>query len=67
MKTDPLDFLTFPEGTRLLITSLSSDEETDTIENWYNLSMQGLNEAYGENEPEYTLENIKEFNPDYER
>jgi hypothetical protein len=48
-----------------LIRSIK-DTERETLDNWYNLSMQGLNEAYGENEPEYTLDNIKELNPNYE-
>jgi hypothetical protein len=48
------------------IQSIKHTEKENT-DNWCDLSMQELNEAYGENEPEYTLENIKEFNPNYER
>jgi hypothetical protein len=33
---------------------------------WLRLSMEGLNRAYGDDEPEYTLDMIKEHNPDYE-
>lgn len=33
---------------------------------WYLLSSQGLAEAYGPDEPEYSLENIKDPNPDYQ-
>lgn len=50
----------------LQLILLMKDTEIETRDNWYNLSMQGLNEAYGENEPEYTLDNIKELNPNYE-
>jgi hypothetical protein len=32
----------------------------------YVLSSQGLEEAYGENEPDYSLERIKISNPDYQ-
>jgi len=35
-------------------------------EDWLRLSRQRLEAAYGENEPEYTLDMIKEPNPDYE-
>jgi hypothetical protein len=35
-------------------------------EDWWLLSSRGLAEAYGEDEPEYTLDMIKEPNPDYE-
>lgn len=35
-------------------------------EDWWFLSSQRLAEAYGEDEPEYSLEMIKEPNPDYE-
>lgn len=33
---------------------------------WLRLSMESLNSAYGDDEPEYTLDMIKEHNPDYE-
>ena len=32
---------------------------------WLNLSIQGLEEAYGEDEPEYSTDRIKEVNPHY--
>lgn len=35
-------------------------------EDWLLLTGQPLEEFYGENEPEYTLDMIKEPNPDYE-
>ncbi len=69
-KIELLNPLSFPKGTQLLVTPLPSDSQLETIETmdeWSNLSLQGLNLAYDENEPEYTLEQIKEFNPDYER
>lgn len=48
-----------------LIRSIK-DIEDETLDNWYDLLIQGLSEAYGENDPEYTLANIKELNPNYE-
>ncbi|MDJ0508980.1 MAG: hypothetical protein QNJ64_06975 [Crocosphaera sp.] len=68
-KIELLNPLSFPEGTQLLVTPIPSDSQLESIETkdeWSNLSLQGLNLAYDENEPEYTLEQIKEFNPDYE-
>lgn len=49
--------------TRLLVTMLRSEPEQEA---WYDLSIQGLNAAYGDDEPEYPLTSIKEPNPDYE-
>ena len=33
---------------------------------WYLLSSHGLEEAYSENEPDYSLERIKIPNPEYQ-
>jgi hypothetical protein len=38
--------------------------ESDEDDDWYLLSAEGLAAAYGEDEPEYTLDMIKEPNPD---
>lgn len=63
-KIEPLEAINLPDGTKIILTplDLSEAEKND----WYNLSIQGLNEAYGEDEPEYTIENIKRQNPEYE-
>jgi hypothetical protein len=44
-------------------SSLADSESAD----WYALSLQGLSRAYSDDEPEYELSQIKEFNPSYER
>ncbi|MGA9997025.1 MAG: hypothetical protein WBP93_16530 [Pyrinomonadaceae bacterium] len=41
----------------------SLDEER---EDWIRLSLESLAEAYGDDEPEYSLDLIKEPNPEYE-
>jgi hypothetical protein len=41
----------------------SPDEER---EDWVRLSLEGLARAYGDDEPEYPLNLIKEPNPEYE-
>ena len=40
----------------------ASDDERET---WLNLSIRGLEEAYGKDEPEYSSDLIKEINPHY--
>ncbi|MBM4044570.1 MAG: hypothetical protein FJ279_05610 [Planctomycetes bacterium] len=50
---------------KLIITVLpkSSDEER---QDWVRLSLESLARAYGDDEPEYSLDLIKEANPEYE-
>ena len=52
-------------NTELLITVLpkASDEER---EDWARLSLENLARAYSDDEPEYSLDLIKEANPEYE-
>jgi len=51
---------------QLIITVLpkSLDEER---EDWSRLALASLERAYGDDEPEYSLELIKEANPEYEK
>ena len=53
-------------NTRLLVTVLPKEQEDEEHEAWLRLSSEGLARAYGEEEPEYPTELIKEPNPDYE-
>lgn len=52
-------------GSRLIVTVLSKQQK-DEHETWTHLSLQSLANAYGEDEPDYTLDSIKELNPAYE-
>lgn len=58
--------------TRLIITVLpkpeseQNDEAQEEREAWLQLSSKGLENAYGEVEGEYSLDLIKESNPDYD-
>ncbi len=55
------------ESDRVPIVNLDRNPVTDDEhEAWLNLSIQGLEEAYGEDEPEYSSDLIKEVNPHYE-
>jgi hypothetical protein len=51
--------------TKLLVVVVPSQPADGESEDWTLLSLQGLNAAYGEQEPEYSLGAIKEPNPDY--
>ena len=52
-------------GSTVIITIESAEGVADYQE-WYLLSSQGLLEAYGEDEPDYSLERIKIPNPEYQ-
>lgn len=67
-KIEPLEPIDFPEGTKLIITMNSSSEivRDPESEYWYALSLQRLSRAYGADEPDYELSQIKEFNPSYQ-
>jgi hypothetical protein len=64
---ETLNFLQFlkakEQSNRSTDESLLADSESTE---WYALSLQGLNRAYGDDEPDYELSQIKEFNPSYE-
>jgi hypothetical protein len=51
-------------NTNLLITVLRQLDVEE--EEWLRLSAQSLEAAYGDSEPEYSLNLIKEPNPNYE-
>ena len=51
-------------GTPLTVTVWP--EEDREREEWARLSASGLERAYGEDEPEYSLELVKRPNPEYE-
>ncbi|MDP3070569.1 MAG: hypothetical protein Q8N18_09785 [Opitutaceae bacterium] len=55
------------KNARLLVTVLPSEDElAQERADWLALSAQGLARAYGPDEPEYTLDMVRERNPDYE-
>ncbi len=51
-------------NTQVLITILSAEDEEDRAD-WARLGRQNLAAAYGDDEPEYTIDMVKEVNPDY--
>jgi hypothetical protein len=50
-----------PKNSKLIVILLDDDAD-----DWYTLPSQSLNRAYGEQEPEYSLSEVKEHNPGYE-
>lgn len=48
--------------TKLFVTIISENDYKD----WLNLSGTRLTDAYGEDEPEYSLDMLKEENSEYE-
>lgn len=53
-------------NTKLIVTILLGQESDNEHESWLNLSSQRLEDAYGEDEPEYSSSLLKEVNSDYE-
>ena len=49
--------------------NLNSEGDRDSVDAehqaWLNLSIQGLEEAYGKDEPEYSSDLVKQVNPHY--
>jgi hypothetical protein len=52
--------------TKLIVTILPEEGFDSERENWLRLSSQTLEVAYGEDEPEYPSDLLKEVNPFYE-
>ncbi|MBM3852919.1 MAG: hypothetical protein FJ399_07150 [Verrucomicrobia bacterium] len=56
-----------PKDAKLLVTVLpEGDELAKDRAEWLRWSAQNLARAYGPDEPEYTLDMVRERNPDYE-
>ena len=60
---EPFDLET---DAKLIVTILPKQESDNEHEAWLLLSSQRLEDAYGENEPEYSSDLLKEVNPNYE-
>lgn len=52
-----------PHASLTVVVLPEDDQERD---DWARFGLQNLARAYGDDEPEYTLDMIKEWNPEYE-
>ncbi len=52
--------------TKLIVTVVPNDLVDTEREDWMRLSQEALARAYCDDEPEYTLDMIKVWNPEYE-
>jgi len=52
-------------NTKLVVSVI--EMQNDEREDWKRLSLANLERAFGNDEPEYSLDLIKEANPKYER
>lgn len=52
------------QSTELLVAVMSK-ESSGEREDWVRLSLQSLEQAYGDDEPEYSRDQIKEANAEY--
>jgi len=52
-------------NTPLAVTVLSAQDDEERAD-WLRFAMQNFAAGYGEDEPEYSLDDIKEWNPEYE-
>lgn len=52
-----------PDST-ILVTIISKESRNEDREEWLRRSEIGLSHAYGSEEPDYSVEMIKEVNPD---
>ena len=58
---EPIDL---EPNTKLIVTVLAKNDAEH--ESWLHLSNQGLENAYGTDEDEYSLDLIREANPEYD-
>lgn len=50
---------------KVMIAVMASDDVLDEREAWFRFAAAQFQAAYGEDEPEYTLDMIREPNPEY--
>ena len=55
-----------PTGSKLVISVVELDTEIDQRSQWLAASERALGDAYGDADPDYSLDLIKEPNPEYE-
>ena len=54
-----------PPLSRIVVAVMASEDLLDEREAWFRFAAEHFQMAYGEDEPEYTLDMIREPNPEY--
>ncbi len=62
--SEPVDL---PAGRKLVVSVVEADENLDERGPWLAASEAGLQDAYSNSEPDYSLDQVKEPNPEYDR
>ena len=62
--SEPIDL---PPGRRLVVSGLEADEQVEERQGWLAASEESFLAAYSDSEPEYSLDLVKEPNPEYDR
>jgi hypothetical protein len=52
-------------GQTVLVSLLEGDKDNPEDQDWLAMGAEGLQAAYGDSEPEYTIEMVREPNPEY--
>ena len=52
-------------GETVLVSLMVGAPESAERQDWLALSAEGLQPAYGDSEPEYTIKMVRESNPEY--
>ncbi len=55
-----------PPFSKIMISIISKKADESEDEGWFRLSRQGLEAAYGDDEPEYSEELVIKPNPDFQ-
>ena len=58
--------VTLEPNMKLLVIVLPNGTDPETAE-WFDLSAEHFNSAFGDDEPEYDFEDLIEVNPEYDR
>ena len=55
----------FTEGQHVQLLVIHPEAAEEERESWMRFSLKSLASAYGDDEPEYGLDSLREVNPDY--
>ncbi len=61
---EPVDL---PAGRKLVVSLVDAEQDYDQRQQWLAASAAGLQEAYSDSEPNCSLDQVKEPNPQYDR